>query len=146
VVYSNTVLEHVPQSAIPGIFAEACRVLKPGGFLLHLIDMSDHFSHTDSSITSINFLTFSEKAFRRYNTQFLYQNRLRVTDWRRIVEEGALIRVWQTNVNKKALEHLPYLRIGDSFKGLSPNDLCTSSVVVVAQKRRDNDSDVTSSS
>lgn len=134
-VYSNTVLEHVPQPTIAALFAEAFRVLRPGGVMVHLIDLSDHFAHADPSITSINFLQFSEQQFARYNTIFCYQNRLRPRAYEQMVkDQGFKILYWVPKLNERALEALPTLSISADFTGHSLEELCTSSICVVAQR------------
>ena len=60
---SNTVLEHIPPAVISDIFAEASRVLCSDSLMIHHIDFSDHFSHSDSSISPINFLRYSPFVF-----------------------------------------------------------------------------------
>jgi ubiquinone/menaquinone biosynthesis C-methylase UbiE len=88
---SLSVLEHIPTETIKQIFIESKRVLKPNGYIYHDIDLTDHFSHTDSNITSINFLKFSEKEWAKYsNNPFAYHNRLRVYDYSKIFENVGL--------------------------------------------------------
>ncbi|HVQ38829.1 MAG TPA: hypothetical protein VMS31_14925, partial [Pyrinomonadaceae bacterium] len=115
---------------------ECYRVIRPGGYMLHLIDLSDHFSHSDGSISTINFLQFSEAEFAKYNSRFLYQNRLREPRWRQIIEDhGFDIVLWQPHVNDKALSRLPVMTVDPAFKGFSPEELCVSSIHVIAQRR-----------
>lgn len=134
-IYSNTVLEHVDPQSVHRLFQKAYNILKPDGKMLHLIDMSDHFSHRDPSITSVNFLQFSEEEFRRYNSKFLYQNRWRASTWRQIFEQhGFEIVAWQANVNEKAKKALPSLRLDKHFANLDEEDICISSVCVLARK------------
>lgn len=134
-VFSNVVLEHLPVADVHRLFEEAHRVLRPGGYMAHLIDPSDHFSHGDASISPVNFLRFSSEAFDRYNTRFLYQNRLRAPAWRQLVEEhGFLVRVWDCVVSEPALRALPALPIDRAFAGLTPTDLCTTAIWVVAER------------
>jgi SAM-dependent methyltransferase len=38
VVYSISVLEHVPTNVMPKVFADMTRVLRPGGRMIHLVD------------------------------------------------------------------------------------------------------------
>lgn len=134
-VYSNTVLEHVPTGEIRGLFREAQRILRPGGVMFHLIDPSDHFAHSDGSISGVNFLQFSEDDFDRYNTCFLYQNRLRAPSYRRLVEEaGFEIEHWDVRLNQRALKSLPNLKVHPDFANFSPEELCSTSVRVVARK------------
>ena len=42
--YSVNTLEHVPPDVVAAILLEARRVLRRGGYLVHLIDLSDHFA------------------------------------------------------------------------------------------------------
>jgi SAM-dependent methyltransferase len=132
--YSNVVLEHVPPAELDRLFREIRRVLRPDGYMLHLIDPSDHFAHNDPSISSINFLRFSEEEFAKYNTTFLFQNRLRAPAWREMIERHHFtIRYWRTTVDSRALEQLPYVPVHPSFAHLQPEDLCTTAIWVVAQ-------------
>ncbi|RZK61970.1 MAG: methyltransferase domain-containing protein, partial [Hymenobacter sp.] len=39
--YSTNVLEHVPAPGLAGLLAEAKRLLRPGGHLIHFVDLSD---------------------------------------------------------------------------------------------------------
>lgn len=135
IVYSNTVLEHIPEQELHRVFAEAFRLLRPGGCMLHIIDLSDHFSHTDKAISSINFLQFSEQSYSKYQSRFLYQNRLREPFWRPLfINHGFNIAHWQRNVNERAMKDLGLLNIHRDFSHLTSEELCTSSICVVAQK------------
>lgn len=134
-VFSNVVLEHVPVIEVHRLFAEARRILRPNGYMAHLIDPSDHFSHGDAAISPINFLRFSRSEFSRYNTSFMYQNRIRAGAWRDLIEQhGFEIEVWDCVVNDKALSALPDLPLHQEFDALDPRDLCTTAVWVVARR------------
>lgn len=134
-VFSNVVLEHVPVAEVDRLFTEARRILRPNGYMAHLIDPSDHFSHGDASISPVNFLRFSEAEFASYNSRFLFQNRLRASAWRRLVERHHFtIRCWDATVNQQALHGLPALPLDDAFRDMAPEDLCTTAVWVVAQR------------
>lgn len=88
-VVSRAVLEHVSPSLVEGLFRESMRVLRPTGMTCHLIDNSDHWSHRDKRITAVNFLKFSDAAFRltTVNPQN-YQNRLRHSDYSRMLRQA----------------------------------------------------------
>lgn len=77
VVMSSVVLEHVPEAAILAIYAEMHRILRPGGIMSHSIDMSDHFAHSDTSISPWHFLRLDDAQWDRINSDLLFQNRLR---------------------------------------------------------------------
>jgi hypothetical protein len=136
IVFSNTVLEHVPPDQIRRLIEEARRILRPGGCMLHQIDPSDHFSHGDPSISAVNFLQFSQKEFDGYNTIFLYQNRLRAPDYRRLLLEHCFeIVCWQTQLNEKALGYLSgsTLKVHPAFADFTAEELCITAIRLVAR-------------
>lgn len=85
---SHNVMEHVPKSTITGIFLEGNRIIKETGLFVHKIDYSDHFSHSDSRISDINFLQYSDRVWRFYaGNRFMYMNRLRHDDFLEIYDD-----------------------------------------------------------
>jgi hypothetical protein len=134
--FSNVVLQHVPRLEIRRLFKEAFRLLRPDGLMLHLIDLSDQYAHADHSISTLNFLTFSEEEFAKYNTRFCYQNRLRVASYRQLIEDADFEVIhWDVDVDADLLRQLPNLHMHRDFAGLSPEELCTTSLCVVARRR-----------
>jgi SAM-dependent methyltransferase len=134
-VYSNTVLEHVPFEIIRALLAEAYRIIRPGGFMLHLINPADHFSYSDPSITSMNFLQFSESEFSKYNTYFCYQNRLRPTRYHQLVEEaGFSIAYYHVHPNDKAVQQRPGVTLHADFAALPDDEICAQDVYVIARR------------
>jgi SAM-dependent methyltransferase len=84
---SCNVLEHIPPGDIPALLAEARRVLKPDGLLIHKTDHRDHFHRDYRAISPINFLRFSEAEWQALaGNRFMYANRLRVDDLRACFE------------------------------------------------------------
>lgn len=75
---SYTVFEHIPREDIRRILIEGNRIVKSDGLFVHRIDYSDHFSHSDSKISSINFLQYSDKEWGRFaGNRYMYMNRMR---------------------------------------------------------------------
>ena len=58
-IYSRTVLEHIEPETLVQLQQEWYRLLRPGGFCIHIIDHSDHFEHRDKLLTRLNFLQLS---------------------------------------------------------------------------------------
>lgn len=84
---SYNVLEHIPPEIIHGIFLEGDRILSSEGMFVHRIDYSDHFSHSDRSISAINFLQYSDGAWERYaGNRYMYMNRLRHDDFLDLID------------------------------------------------------------
>lgn len=59
-ISSTNTLEHIPVPDILLILAECRRLLKPGGIISSIIDLQDHYSYFDRSISCYNFLKFSD--------------------------------------------------------------------------------------
>jgi hypothetical protein len=88
---STNTLEHIPESSIVSIFSELRRTLKDSGIISAQIDYSDHYAHTDDTISLLNYLKFDDKTWKRYNHNCHYQNRLRHYDYLRIFKEIGFI-------------------------------------------------------
>lgn len=105
---SRRVMEHIPPNVVHDILAEATRVLKPGGLCIHLVDFSDHFAHTDNSISSINFLRYDDRRWARWaGNRYAYHNRLRVDDFSELFSDAGLeVLSADGAVCRRALEEL----------------------------------------
>src|SRR4051812_34178666 len=57
-VVSNNTLEHIAGDVVLSIFEEFRRLATPTTTMSHFIDLTDHYSHFDKSITPYNFLRF----------------------------------------------------------------------------------------
>lgn len=83
---STNTLEHIPKKDIEAILVELKGLLTSEGSISAVIDYSDHYSHTDPSIGSLNFLQFAEGDWEKLNHSNHYQNRLRHTHFGEIFE------------------------------------------------------------
>ena len=81
---SSVTLEHIPKKNIIEIFTELQRILTDGGIVSATIDYSDHYAHTDASISLLNYLHYSELEWEYFNHSCHYQNRLRHNDYMEI--------------------------------------------------------------
>ncbi len=135
---SYTVFEHVPGNVLREILVEARRLLAPGGVVLHHVDPSDHFAHDDPSISSINFLQFSEDAWRNLaENQFAYHNRLRADSYKTLFEEcGYEVLRWDEALDLRALALLEQgFPLHPQFRDIDQRTLCCSVLRVLARPR-----------
>jgi SAM-dependent methyltransferase len=105
---SYSVFQHIPPESLKVVVSQARRVLKPGGLFVHWIDLSDHYSHMDSSISAVNFLRFSEREWMKLaGNMYMYQNRLRIDDYVHLInDEGGKVLKLIDHVNERSLELL----------------------------------------
>ena len=85
---SNNTLEHIPADTLTGIMTEFRRVGGADAVASHLIDLMDHYSFFDPSISMFNFLQYSESRWRWFNNDIHYQNRLRFSDYETIFQQA----------------------------------------------------------
>lgn len=119
---SNNTLEHIPYDVIQGIFQEFWRVATPNAIMSHLIDLSDHYSHFDKSITPYHFLRFSPSQWRMFNNKIHYQNRLRIVDYRDLhIKSGFKI------INEKneagSASQIQQIKLADTFRSYKHEDI-----------------------
>jgi hypothetical protein len=81
---STTALEHFDILDLQNFLLDLKNVLNDNGYISSLIDYSDHYSHTDRNIGALNFLSYSKKDWEKYNNYYLYQNRLRHQDYKKL--------------------------------------------------------------
>jgi len=132
--FSITVLEHIPSPIIRDIFREAKRILKPDGTTIHFVDMSDHFQHTDNSITRINFLRYSEEEWQRIaGNEFAYCNRLRASDYLRLFGAlGYTIDCQEISIDRQSIKALEEgnVFLDPIFAEYDLDDICSISLGV----------------
>jgi SAM-dependent methyltransferase len=136
VVTSRAVLEHIPPDVIQDIFHESFRLLKPDGLACHIIDNSDHWQHVDTRISRINFLKFSDFAFKLTCINSLnYQNRLRHSEYRRMfLNSGFTLLRDEPDVDSASLAMLNTLPIISRFRTFTREDLAATTSHFVARK------------
>ena len=135
IVFSNSVLEHVPHDVIRSMMREACRVLRPGGLSIHSVNCADHYAYFDKRITFINYLAFADREWQLWNNELQYQNRLRPIDFLDLSEQSGLQTVLAKHTPKPSLmAQLPRLTIAPQFRTYTPEQLCCTSVDFVGQK------------
>jgi Methyltransferase domain len=134
VVFSNSVLEHVPQEAISGIMRESRRILRSGGLAIHSVNCGDHYAYFDRTVTQINYLQYSDSEWRWWNNDLLYQNRLRPSDFLELAEQAGLeIVLRKSKPRSELLAKLAGMKIASEFNEYPREELASTSIDFVAQ-------------
>ena len=125
---STNTLEHIPKNSIVSIFSELSRTLKDDGIVSAKIDYSDHYAHTDKSLSLLNYLRFDEGAWKKYNHKCHYQNRLRHYDYIEIFERCGFVVIEEKLTY--AENNIPD-EIVKAFRGKDATWSCTSAHIVL---------------
>ena len=135
---SFAVLEHVPPDVLAQILEEGNRIIRDDGLFVHRIDYSDHFSHSDKTISSINFLQYSDGRWARYaGNRYMYVNRLRHDDFLAVFQSaGHRIIAATPNVDQRALQVLRdgSLPLSERFVSKPPDVLSIRGSWLVSRK------------
>lgn len=138
---SYTVLEHIPPKTVAGIFNEGNRVIRDDGLFIHRIDYSDHFAHSDPTISAVNFLQFSDARWDKYaGNRYMYMNRLRHDDFLEIIQSaGHCLLAVDTEVDKESHNLLKNgeLLLDERFSSKSKETLAITASWIVSQKTAD---------
>ena len=135
VVFSNSVLEHIPGDVLLAIMRESARVLRPGGLAVHGVNCGDHYAYADRRVTPINYLSFSEREWSFWNNDLQYQNRLRSRDFLQIAAQAGLETILaKQSPRPELLAMLPRMKIAPEFHKYPPVELASTSIDFVARR------------
>jgi len=134
-VSSTDTCEHIPQADLAAIFAECHRLLRPGGAFSCRVDLQDHYSYFDHSLSRYNFLRFSDRTWALVNSPLHYQNRLRAPEYLSLVREAGLDLVTErpSGPNEQGRAELQTLPLAKRFRGYSPEQLGVTVLSFVAR-------------
>jgi SAM-dependent methyltransferase len=131
VVFSNNVFEHVPGEVLDRILRESRRILKPGGLSIHSANCADHYAYFDRKITFINYLSYTDSEWEFWNTDLQYQNRLRPQEFVDLAKGAGLdIGLCKMRTRHELMETLASMRIAPEFQKFSPEQLCSTSILI----------------
>jgi len=134
-VYSNSVMEHVPKEVILDLMRESFRILRPGGLALHNVACNDHYAFVDPAISFVNYLRFTESQWSRWNNALQYQNRLRAPEFLELAAKSGLEVIYKKlAVRPGTREALAKLEVAPQFKRFSQEDLSFTTVDFIARK------------
>jgi hypothetical protein len=121
-IVSNNVLQDIPSFILEGIFKEFKRIAKPDAVQSHFIDMTDQFSHSDTSITNFNYLQFPETTWKLLTNSLQAQNRERIPFYRNLYLNTGLKIVAEEN-NHGNLTDVKKVKLDPKFQAIPLEDV-----------------------
>lgn len=136
-ISSTSTLEHIPAPDVLGTLVECKRLLKGTGALSCTIDLQDHYSYFDKSLSRYNFLKFSTRTWRIVNPSLGHQNRLRYPDYVRLFDEAGFAVVAERVRAPTAydLAVLRRLRLAEPFRAYTLQTLGVRRLAIIARPR-----------
>lgn len=118
-VFSFAVLEHVKKEALAEYVRGLHRLLRPGGYSVHEIDLKDHLHYCDPSASAKNYLGYSDRVWRRYfESEFHYINRVQRAEWLEMFRAAGL-----ELAEELSLPHNLSIQVDDKYRHLERRDL-----------------------
>jgi SAM-dependent methyltransferase len=135
-ITSTYTLEHIPKEDIILIMRECARILKPGGIVSSLVDMQDHYALFDVDLSVYNYLRFPAWKWALVNSDIHYQNRLRYSDYLKIVQDEGfcVLDEWVDRPTEDNLRELRAQRLAPEFLGYAEHDLAAKRLGLVMNK------------
>lgn len=135
-VISNFSMEHIPRNDIYRILRECHRILASDGMLSVTIDYSDHWAHADRSLNPYSYMRYSDFEWEKYNPPMHYQNRLRHSDYRRIISENGfeIIEEKPETPGEEAVSMLKSIKLSEKFRTYDFDDLLITNAQFVARR------------
>lgn len=137
-VYSRFVLEHISPEELLEIHKNLYKNTSAETRILHLISPSDHRSYSDKSLSSYDFLKYSESEWNKIQTKFDYHNRLRLPDYLQIFEKSGykveFLSYDKVQKNSKKYKLFKQLELSSSYKKYSEEEVLAGSINVLLSK------------
>lgn len=134
--YSDSTLQFVEPRELAALIREARRFLKPSGRSVHAIDCSDCHARNDPRIPRLDYLAWSDPAWRLLTSKYLnYQNRLRMPQFVALFErEGFRASIVDPVADAEDVAYVRRCLAGhehERLEGMSPEDVATNSFCLV---------------
>jgi len=131
VIISFDVLEHVKRDILPGFVHDIGRMLKPGAFSIHQIDISDHLAYFAPKTCKKNYLRYSNNTWKYFfENKVQYINRVQRSEWFNLFRKSGL-----NLVEEKIIPcEIDNIRIHEVYDRFDRIDLECSNLMIVLHK------------
>jgi predicted SAM-dependent methyltransferase len=132
-VYSWHVLEHIDEIITPHVVNDFFRILKPGGYSIHKIDISDHLVSFAglNTVSKKNYLRYNETRWKRYfENKIQYINRIQRPEWLELFKNAGFSFVEE---NIKVCD-INGLDVDSMYSHLTEADIGCESMILVHRK------------
>ena len=82
IIFSVAVFEHINKDILAEYIRDIARILRPGGYSVHLIDIGDHYHYLDTKNTNMKeYFKYSKKFWKFYfENAIFYMNRVQSSE------------------------------------------------------------------
>lgn len=121
IIWTKSVLEHVREPTV--MIREMKRVLKPGGIMLHIIDLRDHTT-LENGKDWLRFLRYSDMLWNLMTgNRSTWANRLRAFQWKNLFEETGFKLIYEDTANQPFHKDFSRKKLAAPFLNFQDYDL-----------------------
>jgi len=133
-VVSGGVLEHIHATEASDFVNNFAVLLKPGGYSVHSINLTDHLAHYDNSVSRKKYLEYSSAIWRLcFENDVQYINRIQRSQWLDFFARAGLTLIEE----EVETVDLSGLKVASTYRTYSENDLSCGILKVVHRKPND---------
>lgn len=130
-IFGFNVLEHCKKDTLHEFIHDFYRLLKPGGYSIHKIDIGDHLAYYDRSVSVKHYLRYSDRVWKRwFENELQYINRVQRSEWLSIFHSAGFELVEEESL----LCNIDTIAVDKKYEDLDRQDLECYDLWVVHRK------------
>jgi cyclopropane fatty-acyl-phospholipid synthase-like methyltransferase len=130
-IISCAVFEHIQRALLPEVIKNIHRLLQPGGYSIHGIDLGDHLSYYDPSASYKNYLRYSDNVWRYFfQNDVQYFNRVQRPEWLELFSKAGFDLVDEI----AASTDIGSMKIATNYENLERSDLQCSGLKLIHKR------------
>jgi SAM-dependent methyltransferase len=130
VCFSYNVFEHIDKAIIADYIKTLFQLLKPGGYSIVKIELSDHLTQYDRGVNKKNYLKYSDFVWGLFfENKLQYINRIQRGEWLRLFSLAGFELLEEESIFQPI-----YMRINKKYEKLDHKDIECISLKIVHQK------------
>jgi hypothetical protein len=130
-VVSAGVFEHIHREGLPSFIGRWARLMTPGAYAVHSINIRDHLMQYDPSVSPKQYLAYPETLWKMlFQNDVQYINRVQRREWLEMFSKAGL----QVLEENGTYVDLNRLRINERYATMDPRDLSCAQLEVVLRK------------
>lgn len=120
IAVSGGVMEHIPASFASEFVYNIARVLKPGGYSFHDINLRDHLYPYDRTVSPKQYLRYSNNTWEKwFENDVQYINKIQRSDWLKLFENAGL-KLIEEQID---MENISGLKVDKEYRRYNESDV-----------------------
>ena len=135
-VVSNLVMQCIQDTLVVPVLRESARLLKPQGWAIHRIRMTDEYAFTDPERHHLHFLTYRSETWNKwFNHRLKNQNRWRASQFLNAFRDVGFLQLEvERHLDTSGVSYFQEVPLAPEFQSCPEEDISTIGMDIVLQK------------